>query len=65
MKCAWNEYYTPNELKKIQGIELKSLDVFIQICDKLGIKFYLYGGSLVGAVKYNGFMPWDDDLDIA
>ena len=44
---------------------MKSLDVFIEICKKLDIKFYLYGGSLLGAVKYNGFIPWDDDLDVA
>jgi len=65
MNYAWNDYYTPEEIKKIQEIELKSLDVFIQICEKLDIKFYLYGGSLLGAIKYNGFIPWDDDLDIA
>lgn len=65
MADAWQEYYTKEELDQIQQIELASLDVFCELCDKLGIQFFLYGGSLLGAVKYGGFVPWDDDLDIA
>ena len=62
---AWETYYSANELKKIQSIELESLDVLSAVCEKLGIDYFLYGGSLLGAVKYKGFVPWDDDLDIA
>ena len=65
MKEAWKEYYTEQELKEIQRIELESLDVLSNVCRKLGIVFFLYGGSMLGAVKYGGFVPWDDDLDIA
>lgn len=65
MPDAWNEYYTDEDIKKIQAIELQSLDVLIEVCRKLKIRFFMYGGSLLGAVKYHGFVPWDDDLDIA
>lgn len=65
MAEAWNDYYTDYEIKKIQVIELQSLDVLEKVCKKLNIRFFLYGGSLLGAVKYQGFVPWDDDLDIA
>ena len=62
---GWQEYYTDAEIKKIQEIELETLRVFKEICKKLNIEFFLYGGSLLGAVKYQGFVPWDDDLDLA
>lgn len=65
MTEAWQRYYSEEELKTIQEIELRSLDVFTELCNKLDIKFFLYGGSLLGAVKYGGFVPWDDDLDVA
>ena len=65
MAEAWRAYYTEAELAAIQKIELDSLDVLASVCEQLGIDFFLYGGSLLGAVKYGGFVPWDDDLDIA
>ena len=65
MVDAWNEYYTDNDIKRIQKIELSSLEVLEDICKKLNIRFFMYGGTLLGAIKYQGFVPWDDDLDIA
>lgn len=65
MSDAWSEYYTNEEIKRIQKIELQSLDVLSEVCEKLQIRFFMYGGSLLGTIKYKGFIPWDDDLDIA
>ena len=65
MKEKWNQYYTMEQIKTIQRIEMDSLKVMIDICDNLNISFFLYGGSLLGAIKYKGFIPWDDDLDLA
>jgi len=40
------------------------LDELKQIVDRLGITFWLHGGSLIGALRHNGFIPWDDDVDV-
>ena len=65
MDEKWKEYYTEEEIKKIQAVEIESLRVFLKICEQLQITCFLYGGTLLGAVKYEGFVPWDDDLDLA
>ena len=41
------------------------LQIFTQICDQLQLKYFLVCGSALGAVKYGGFVPWDDDVDVA
>ena len=47
-----------------QKVELELLKVFIDICQKLNLKYYMACGSVLGAVKYHGFIPWDDDIDV-
>ena len=55
---------TMQELKKIQKILFEMLCVIDQICAENNIKYCLCGGSAIGALRHNGFIPWDDDLDI-
>ncbi len=51
-------------LKEIQAEELKALERLDNLCRKLGIKYFLAYGTLLGAIRHNGFIPWDDDVDV-
>ena len=61
----WEEYYTRNQLQLLQKIEIENLQIFIDVCNQLELEYFLYGGTLLGAEKYKGMIPWDDDIDVA
>lgn len=52
-------------MNRLQAAELELLRAFIHVCQELHLQYYLVCGSALGAVKYGGFIPWDDDVDVA
>ena len=53
------------DLRKIQLAQLDVLKDFKRVCDDHGIRFMLTGGTMLGAVRHKGFIPWDEDIDVA
>lgn len=55
---------TEDTLQHIKDVELLILNDFINICDENNIDYYLFFGTEIGAVRHQGFIPWDDDIDV-
>lgn len=53
-----------NELRKLQISELKMLEILCGIFERKGYKYFALGGTVLGAIRHKGFIPWDDDIDI-
>jgi lipopolysaccharide cholinephosphotransferase len=51
-------------LRKIQLARTKGLFAFDRLCKENGLRYWLCGGTLLGAVRHGGFIPWDDDTDV-
>lgn len=58
--------YNPDdsEFRKYQLYLLQMLKDFDKICEEIGVRYWLSSGTLIGAARHGGFIPWDDDIDV-
>jgi len=52
-------------MSKVRLVQIELLDELDRISKKYNIKYQLFAGTLLGAVRHQGFIPWDDDIDVA
>ncbi|MBO5468255.1 MAG: LicD family protein [Lachnospiraceae bacterium] len=52
------------DIKEMKNVELELLKYFKIVCNKYNLRYYLCGGTLLGAIRHQGYIPWDDDIDV-
>lgn len=58
-------YTVPAKMKEVWAVQLDLLQCFINVCEKNGLRYFMDGGTLLGAARHHGFIPWDDDIDVS
>lgn len=58
------DFLVDEKRKKIWAIEIDLMLQFERVCEKHGLQYWLSSGSMLGAIRHRGFIPWDDDIDI-
>ena len=61
IRCGWR---VDEKTKKVWAVQLEMLDEVERICKKYGLKYFADSGTLIGAVRHQGYIPWDDDIDL-
>ena len=55
---------TDEELRQVREIQMDLIREVKRICNKCGIHYNMVGGTMLGAIRHKGYIPWDDDADI-
>lgn len=58
-------YEVSARMKRIWAMELDMVKRFVEVCEEHHLKYWMMGGTLLGAVRHRGFIPWDNDIDLA
>jgi len=64
-KADVENYVVSDRTRKIWEVELSLAEKFIDICDRYNLRYFAWAGTLLGAVRHGGFIPWDSDMDFA
>ncbi len=59
------KFYEPEELAHLQNLELEMLKDFIEVCEEHNLTYFGFAGTGIGALRHQGFIPWDDDIDLS
>lgn len=58
-------YTIPSSMKKVWAVQMELLNKLLEVCEKHQLKIWADGGTLLGTVREHGYIPWDDDIDMA
>ena len=58
-------YEVSAKMKRIWAMELEMVKRFVSVCEQYDLTYFIMGGTLLGAVRHKGFIPWDNDIDLA